>query len=304
MQQERPGGNDRGYLSDEQINETRVVVHNNLRHVLPYNFVYESMCKQRWIGRSVLDVFVEEFVGQTRADYERSIEAGRIRVNGNRVTADYRLKDGDKTTHQVHRHEPACSAQPIGLVAHDNELLICNKPPSIPVHPSGRYRHQTLQYLLAREFGLRRVACANRLDRLTSGIVVCSTDARTAETLRRLVMSRSVRKNYLAVASGNMMTLLSTASTSASSSSPNLNDGWLHCDAPIVVLQVTQGICSVGPDGLSSFTSFKPLHYDAEFNTTLVLCIPLTGRTHQIRVHLKHLGIDLNFNCVYVCDLN
>jgi 23S rRNA-/tRNA-specific pseudouridylate synthase len=244
-----------------EIARKSTAIHNGLRHVLPYHFGYEAVAKQRWVGRLLLDVFTEEFVGQTRQDYERSVLAGRITVNGDAVGVDYVVRNGDKTVHTMHRHEPACSAIPVSIVLQEDELLVCDKPPSVPVHPSGRYRHQTLQYMLARDFNIKRVYFAHRLDRLTSGVVLGSTSSTMADCLRRLVTARDVRKNYLALASGDMRQFFTQAAARVSEFAPRVDREreWIHCDAPIVVLPAVEGICSIGATGVSARTSFKCL---------------------------------------------
>ena len=61
---------------------------------------------QRWIGRTILDVYSTEFGAYSREYYKEAIQSGRIRVNGNKLSEDYILKNGDKITHTVHRRRP------------------------------------------------------------------------------------------------------------------------------------------------------------------------------------------------------
>ena len=77
-----------------------------LRHVRPYLHLFETFVKGRWLNRDLLDVYAEEFCGKTREYYAAALADGRIRVSGERASADTRLKHGQKLQHMVHRHEP------------------------------------------------------------------------------------------------------------------------------------------------------------------------------------------------------
>lgn len=80
-----------------------------------------------------------------------AIERGLLTINGNHVTVDAILKNGDVIGHKIHRHEPPCTDQPIKIVHEDEDLFVVDKPGGMPVHPAGRYRHNTIVHVLKKE---------------------------------------------------------------------------------------------------------------------------------------------------------
>lgn len=103
----------------------------------------------------------------------------------------------------MHRHEPPVLNLPVKIL-HSRlpGVVAVNKPATIPVHPSGRYRRNSLMGILAKEAGLLDLHVIHRLDRLTSGIVLFATDNGTAARLGSLFASREVEKVYLAKVMG------------------------------------------------------------------------------------------------------
>jgi len=79
---------------------------------------------------------------------------GRVLVNSQRASLDTVIRQGDILGHLVVRHEPAVLADPVSILQLTDELVVVNKPSSLPVHPTGRYRHNTLTTILRREHGI------------------------------------------------------------------------------------------------------------------------------------------------------
>jgi 23S rRNA-/tRNA-specific pseudouridylate synthase len=86
-------------------------------------------------------------------------------VNDKFVAAEIVLKRGDKISHAIHRHEPPVSSAPIKIVHESEDLYVFNKPASIPMHPAGRFRHNTVLFIVVRELKLARLHSVHRLDR-------------------------------------------------------------------------------------------------------------------------------------------
>jgi len=120
-------------------------------------------------------------------EYKRCIEEGFIKVNDKPSSVDYIVKNNDFITHVVHRHELPVTGQKIQVIHEDSNWVVVDKPPSIPVHPCGRYRHNTVIFILAKELGYRQLNTVHRLDRLTSGVLIFSKNSAKARMMEQLI---------------------------------------------------------------------------------------------------------------------
>lgn len=266
LKAKRPG------FTDDRYNETSYYIENGLRKVYPYYFTFTTFTKGRWVGEKILDVFAREFRAHPAAEYERCIRAGTLTVNYERVDPDYRLKHNDLLANVVHRHEVPVTSQPITLVHIDEDIVVVNKPASIPVHPCGRYRHNTVVFILAKEYNLKNLRTIHRLDRLTSGLLLFGRSPKKARQMEHQIRNRQVQKEYVCRVDGQFP------------------DDEIECQEPIEVVSYKIGVCKVSPKGKDCSTVFKRLGFNPNTNTSVVLCRPKTGRMHQIRVHLQYLG--------------
>ena len=172
----------------ELYDETDYEFKDGMRHVIPYPYEFRTHAKERWYGRGLFDVFCKEFGSNTPAYFSEAIKDGRITIepqggcsvgNTNRtnVEPEYEIARGDCLVHVVHRHEPPVLADPIVVVHESPSVLVVSKPPSLPVHPCGAYRYNSLTCVLNREIkrglsgGSAEILTVHRLDRLTSGLV-------------------------------------------------------------------------------------------------------------------------------------
>ncbi|KAH3743007.1 pseudouridine synthase [Pelomyxa schiedti] len=269
-----------GVITAAYLAETSYVLENELRRVVPYYYTFTVNAKDRWLGRTALDVFKSEFIGHDSTYYVRQIAAGNIKINDMNITCETIIKSCDRFSHIVHRHEPPVSAKPIVIIAQTADLVVVDKPASIPIHPSGRYRHNSLLFIVAKEFKLKSIFTIYRLDRLTSGIVIMARSTQLAAKFQQQVRDRNVTKVYLAIAKGEFPEAV-------------------EVDQPILVQHFRIGINMVHPSGKSAKTSFQRIKYDPVTNTSLVRCVPHTGRTHQIRVHLQWLGHPIANDPIY-----
>src|SRR5208282_5850061 len=135
---------------------------------------YYTWAKLRWHDVPLLQVFCSEFRDRQPEYYRAAIARGSVNVNGKQVEESYKIKNGDCISHTIHRHEPPVSSKPIKIIHHDVEkgLLVIDKPAGIPVHGAGRYHQNSIVSILRLEYGFKEVAAINRLDRLTSGIML------------------------------------------------------------------------------------------------------------------------------------
>jgi len=272
--QTRPG------FSIERFNETSYYIENGLRKVYPYYFTFTTYTKGRWVGKTLLEVFGNEFRAHSSDEYERHIEKGSLTVNNERVTPDYVLKHNDMLANVVHRHEVPVTSDKIDIIHMDEDIVVINKPSSIPVHPCGRYRHNTVIFLLAKEYNLKDLKTIHRLDRLTSGVLLFGRTQNKARTLEAQIRDRKVKKQYVCRVEGKFPESV-------------------ECEEPIEVVSYKIGVCKVSTKGKLCRTSFELVGYNEGVNTSVVLCTPYSGRMHQIRVHLQYLGYPIKNDPLY-----
>ncbi|KAH6897481.1 pseudouridine synthase [Thelonectria olida] len=280
------------------------LIEDGLRRVAPYHFTYNTYCKERWRNRPLIDIFEAEFRDRPLEYYRNSMERGTIYVNGKCVGPEYIVRNGDLVSHTLHRHEPPVCADPVGVIHEDEDMIVINKPAGVPVHPAGRYNFNSVIEIMKAERGPQFMPYpCNRLDRLTSGIMFIAKNVPAAIALGEKIMQRTVRKEYLARVNGRFP------------------DGEVVCDQPILQISPKLGLNRVRANGKTARTVFKRLAYyppadeaassagngqsgkssgkEEKKGYSIVRCLPVTGRTHQLRVHLQFLGHPIQNDPIY-----
>lgn len=257
------------------------VLTDGLRFVRPYQHQFVMTCKRRWRGRPVLEVLESELEKSSPNFWKQEFEGGRITVNGQPVSPTHLWGAQDRIVHSLHRHEsPVVMNDSVSVVLEDDRLLVIDKPASVPVHPCGTYRKNSLMYILS-AFGWKDLRVVHRLDKQTSGIVIFGKTREAAAEMCDDIKMRSVRKRYLARVQGRFP-----------------GDCAVLCDEALVVDETTNST-RVHPHGRDAETLFLAIAYDESVGHSLVVAEPLSGRSHQIRVHLQHLGYPIANDPLY-----
>ncbi|KAK9351272.1 pseudouridine synthase [Lipomyces doorenjongii] len=265
-------------IHDEVAQGAKYVVADGLRKVPPYYFTYLTYCKERWRDRNILDIFVTEFRDRDEEYYKHALASGLVTINSKLAGLDTIVRNGERISHRIHRHEPPVPAKSIEIVFQDEDIIAIDKPSGIPVHPTGRYRFNTVTEIMKHELGLYVHPC-HRLDRLTSGIMFMARTAKAAQLMGARLRERTVLKEYVARVVGEFPVQE------------------VSCDMPVVTVHPKLGLNRVKLDGKPATTKFTRLSYNGK--TSVVRCRPLTGRTHQIRVHLQYLGHPIANDPIY-----
>lgn len=268
--------------------EYEVEIAGPLRKIKPYYFTYKTFCKLRWRDRHLLDVFVTEFRDRSAEYYKQTIKKGAVYLNDKPADIESIIRNGDMITHKIHRHEPPVTSKPVEIVFEDDDILVISKPSGIPVHPTGRYRFNTITKMLQRERGYVVHPC-NRLDRMTSGLMFLAKTSKGADTVGDQMKTREVTKEYLARVVGEFP------------------ENEIVVDKPLKLLEprVTLNVvCEESDaDGKHARTTFERISVSKDRKTSIVRCKPLTGRSHQIRVHLQYLGYPISNDPIYSSPL-
>jgi tRNA pseudouridine32 synthase len=340
IDRDESGGDDDDDEYDED--EHFVIFKNGLRLAKPYRFDFIANVKKRWTSdrydrtqktqKTIVDVFYEEFPNLPRTYYEDAYYSGRLRVekrndNKNDDKTEKRVRvgaelppppvliAGERVRHLVHKHEPPvlCSKdEKIEILKEINNICAVRKPATVPVHPTGQYRMNSVVEILALERATKklqpsRLLPIHRLDRNVSGLLLMAKTSEAAKLVTDLIVANKVRKEYVARVRGLFPETKS-----------------LVCETPLGFCNKTHiAIWNEDTNGNDdgdhnhhrssssssavfkyAKTTFTLIKHFPDSNESLIQCNPETGRTHQIRAHLKLLGFPIANDVLYGGQLN
>ena len=144
----------------DDLDDTSYYIENGLRKVYPYTYIYQCYTKRRLLGKKLADVIREEFRALTPEQILRRLELNYHLVNGKPANLDYKLNDNDFVCNIAHRYELPVLATPIEIIHQDSNLVVIDEPPSMPIHPCGRYRHNSILTIMKR-LQLQRLLCSS-----------------------------------------------------------------------------------------------------------------------------------------------
>lgn len=240
---------------------------------------------ERSDGQRLDNFLIREMHGVPKTRLYRALRKGEIRVNKGRARADYRLVTGDVVRlpplHQASRREAAVvpyywSERLAGrIIRRDERLLVVNKPSGLAVHGGSGLDFGLIECLRQIYPEDRHLELVHRLDRDTSGLILVSRQPAALRELHGLLRGTGVTKDYLALAVGHWPRHLT------------------RIEAPLEknTLQSGERMVRVAKGGKPSQTAFSVIRYVGD--ATLLRASPITGRTHQIRIHARHAGFPL-----------
>lgn len=227
-------------------------------------------------GKSVKQIIEREFSLSSRT-LSKLKKNGGIKVNGKVVTVRFSLSESDHLTLSID-DIPSQRIEkvniPLDILYEDDDVLVINKPLGMPTHPSQGHHTDTLANAVMyryrdTDFTFRAIT---RLDGDTTGVVLIARNVLSAQRLTDYLQNGSIRKEYAAVVLGT----------------PSMEKGII--DAPISRCENSVIKRKVSADGKNAITEYELCFSRNDGKYSLIKAFPITGRTHQIRLHLSHIG--------------
>lgn len=247
-----------------------------------------------YVDQDASDERIDSFLSSVYEDHSRSffqklIKAGNVLVNGKTVKAGYQLDTDDEI--RIDFPEPVelkveAEDIPLNIVYEDSDVILIDKPKDMVVHPAAGHMTGTIVNGLLYHCkdlsginGVLRPGIVHRIDKDTTGIIIaCKNDA-SHNSISAQLKEHSIKRRYYALVHGRFPEKEGTVS------------------APIGRHKVDRKKMAVVPDGKEAVTHFTVLEEFSQYS--LVECRLETGRTHQIRVHMSHIGHPLVGDTVY-----
>jgi 23S rRNA pseudouridine955/2504/2580 synthase len=243
-------------------------------------------------GQRIDNFLRTQLKGVPKSMIYRILRKGEVRVNKKRIKPEYKLQAGDEVrippVRVAEREEAAISPKlervaslTAAILYEDDYILILNKPSGTAVHGGSGLSFGVIEGLRALRPEARFLELVHRLDRDTSGVLLVAKKRSALRSLHEQLREKGMQKDYLALVRGQWPSHLKTV------------------QAPLLknILQSGERVVRVSGEGKPSETRFKVEERYA--HATLVKASPVTGRTHQIRVHTLHAGHPIAFDDRY-----
>lgn len=253
------------------------------------------LIKPQQAGQQLLDFVSQRFTYRSREQWQAELAAHRFLLNDGEVRTDCILAPGDRLVYLM----PALVEPPVDnnytVIHEDDDLLVIDKPAPLPCHPGGRFFAHTLWALLKEQHGLDEPRLINRLDRETSGLVLVAKNKAAARLCQEQFAQRRVEKVYLVLVEGDF----------PGTPVPVEATGWLGPDPNSAIRKKMRFYTEQNdapPGAVESSTTFHRISGTPDASLSLVEARPRTGRCHQIRATLLHLGFPVAGDKLYGVD--
>lgn len=239
-------------------------------------------------GNIRIDKYLLDVLKLSRSKIQKLIKNNNVIVDGKVVSANFIVKDGMEINVDLDKKEESYEIEPldidINIVYEDDYIVIVDKPRGLVVHPAVGHKNDTLVNALIKKCKLSsdevRPGIVHRIDKDTSGLLIVAKDEIVHEKLVNMIKNKEVVRKYIALVHGVI----------------NHDTGTI--DAPIgrdITDRKKMAVTDINAkDAITHFRVLEKLN-----NATLIECQLETGRTHQIRVHMKYIGYPIVNDPVY-----
>lgn len=245
-------------------------------------WVYRNQVKQTEAGLTLLKYYTQHYNHSTEAEWHERIVLGQILVNNQKATPDTLLEKGQTLTYHRPPWEEPDVPLAFGILYEDADLLIIDKPSGLPVLPGGGFLEHTLLWQLEKLYPEQTPYPIHRLGRGTSGLMLIAKTSPARASLSQQMRDRQITKIYRALV-GKSDLPEHFAITQPIGKIPHPVLGYIY---------------GATPDGLSASSECRVIQRTSE--TTLLEVTILTGRPHQIRIHLATVGYPLLGDPLYL----
>ncbi len=219
-----------------------------------------------------LDLFIQSRIPRlSRTRAQSIVKACAYGYDGRRRRASDIVRAGETVVLVRPPFEEPSAVRELPILYEDEAMLALDKPAGLPVHPSASYHRNTVSFILREKYGPDCPRIAHRLDRETSGLLLCARDLEHERKLKHAFENRHMQKTYLAIVRGEMA------------------DDTGSIDMPMA--RAAEGLhilMEARANGLPALTEYRVQARGRGYS--LLLLSPHTGRQHQLRVHLSAIG--------------
>lgn len=231
---------------------------------------------------SRLDAVVANHLDANSRNYwSKTINSGQVLVNGKKTKTSYKVKEADKIS--INLPEIDVKRVEIPIIFENDDVVVIDKPVGMLSHSKGAFNPEfTVADFMKDKFSgkeTERSGIVHRLDRTTSGVMICARSDEAAKFLQKQFSTRKVEKTYLAILSHI----------------PDEKEAMI--DVPIERNPKMPSTFRAGPNGKSAQTEYSVIKENED--KALVELYPTTGRTHQLRVHMAFMDLAILGDTVY-----
>ncbi|KAI5958397.1 hypothetical protein CANMA_004241 [Candida margitis] len=259
---------------------------------------YQTHSKQRWVGRTLVETYINDF-GEPLEGIVKDIQHGNLYIVSNvgtslpseslkglDILSQRKVESKDVIHHLKHKHEPAIPwSSKISVVFENDEIIVVDKPSGVPTHPSGNYMFNSLSEIVKEMYGFDSIWTCHRLDKVTSGVLILCKSRESAIKFSNLLQDKKnrVKKVYLARVKGEFP------------------PGEQVYNCPVFAVNMNGYLQPGDLENVQADTTtvFERMVYSQELNESIVKCQPISGKFHQIRIHLRNLGYPISNDHFY-----